>query len=187
MATQLSQATHLVMPNLIRTLKLMNAITLGLTIVPEKWIRDCQTEKKFISEASYRFENVAEFNQQYNCDFYKTLECKNRNKIFSNKSFFITPSVFPSCKEIRCLIESGGGIVENKRRSLQHIDAVNANVPCTYFIITTENDLHLVYDCLRNSNQRYVSSCEIVFNSILTQEFNPEEFLVRVHQNNSGT
>lgn len=183
----MSQATHLVMPNLKRTIKLMNAITLGLTIVPDKWLRDCITEKKFISESPYKFDNTNEFNEQYNCDIYKTLECKNRDKLFINKNFFVTPSVFPSSKEIKQMIELCGGVVESKRRTLQHIEAVNLNVPCSYFIITTENDLHLVYDCLRNSNQKYVSSSEIIFRAILTQEFHIDEFLVRVQQNNSGT
>lgn len=183
------QATHLVMSQLGRSAKLINAVTLGLTIVPDKWLKECQTEKKFISEAPFKFDPKY-LNEMYNCDFYKTLETKDRDRLFANKVFFITPSVFPSAKEIKEIIELAGGTVESKRRSLQQIESANANVPCSYIILTVENDLHLVYDCLKNSNQKFVSSCEVIFNSILNQEFNIDEFLVKVHiqtqSSNSG-
>lgn len=173
------QATHLVMSQLGRTTKLINAISLGLVIVPDTWLKQCEKEKKFVSEAPYRFDSK-DFDEQYMCDFYKTIEVKSRDKLLANKIFYITPSVFPPLSELKEMIELAGGTVEKKRRSLPQIESLNANVPYTYVILTAENDLHLVNDCLRNGNQKFVSSSEVVFNSILNQMFNIEEFLVRV-------
>lgn len=177
----MKNATHLVMDHLGRTPKLINAITLGLIIVPHTWLRQSFEEKKFISEASFRFDPM-EFNERYKCDIYKTLEFKGRDKLFSNKIFFITPSVYSPLSDLKEMIELAGGTIEKKRRSLQQIEQMNLTVPFSYTIITVVEDLHLVYDCLRNGNQKFVSSSEVVFNSILNQKFNVEDFLVKIQE-----
>lgn len=180
-AKTLKEATHLVMGQLGRTNKLINAITLGLIIIPDTWVRQCDTERKFVPESAFKFD-TKDFDEMYKCDLNKTLSMPIRNKLFTNRAFYITPSVFPTASELKEMIELAGGVVEKKRRSLPQIEAVNATVPYTYIILTAQNDLHLVYDCLKHSNQKIVASSEVVFNSVLNQIVNVDDYLVKVNQ-----
>lgn len=172
------------MPHLGRSTKLLFAITVGSYIVPDTWLKESQTANTFLDESTYRFD-TKEFNATHDCDFYKTLETKNRDKLFQNKVFFLTPSVVPSYKVLKELIEKSGGTVEKQRRSLGQIEAANNSVPYSYIILTNENDLHVVYDCLRKTKgsekQKYVGSSEVVMMAVLRQSFPFDQFLVRVY------
>lgn len=181
MATNHHDCTHLVMPQLARTNKLLFGICRGVHIVPESWLRDSATANKFLDESSYTFD-AKDFNREYKCDFVQTLETKNRNKLFEGKFFWITPSVFPSKRILSELIQSCSGTVERIRRSSAQIEATNVNSPYSYVIITHENDLHLVADLLKNKKEkvRIVCNVELIFSAILRQTFEVEPYAVKV-------
>ncbi|EFA05726.1 PAX-interacting protein 1 [Tribolium castaneum] len=173
--------THLVMPSLSRTNKLLFCICREVFIMPEQWLRDSHTAQKFLDEASYSLD-TKEFNSEYKCDFTQTLNTRNRSKLFEGKFFWVTPSVFPSKKVLVELVQSCGGIVEKIRRTSAQIEATNINSPYSYIIITHENDIHLVADLLRNKKDkvRIVCSAELIFSAILKQTFEVEPFAVKV-------
>jgi PAX-interacting protein 1 len=173
--------THLVMPSLARTNKLLFCICREVHVVPEQWLRDSHTAQKFLDEASYSLD-TKDFNSEYKCDFTQTLGTKNRNKLFEGKFFWITPSVFPSKSVLVELVQSCGGVVERIRRTSAQIEATNMNSPYSYIIITHENDIHLVADLLKNKKDkiRIVCSAELIFSAILKQTFEVEPFAVKV-------
>lgn len=173
--------THLVMPHLARTNKLLYCVCLGTYILPESWLRDSMQANKFLDESNYSLD-TKEFNREYKCDFQQTLNTKNRNRLFEGKYFFVTPSTFPSKKVLTELILSCGGIVEKNRRSMAQIEATNANSPYSYVILTHENDLHLVADLLRNKKDkiRIVCNVELILSAILKQTFEVEPYAVKV-------
>jgi PAX-interacting protein 1 len=173
--------THLVMPSLARTNKLLFCICREVHVVPEQWLRDSHTAQKFLDEASYSLD-TKDFNSEYKCDFTQTLGTKNRNKLFEGKFFWITPSVFPSKSVLVELVQSCGGVVERIRRTSAQIEATNINSPYSYIIITHENDIHLVADLLKNKKDkiRIVCSAELIFSAILKQTFEVEPFAVKV-------
>ncbi|KAK4878474.1 hypothetical protein RN001_010980 [Aquatica leii] len=173
--------THLVMPYLGRTNKLLHCICLGVPILPESWLRDSHSARKFLDPSNYSLD-TKDFNSEYKCDFNQTLMTRNRNKLFEGKFFYITPSVFPSRNVLTELIVSCGGCVEKHRRTLSQIEVTNINSPYSYIILTHANDLHLVYDVLRNKKDKIRTVCnvELIYSAILKQTFEVEPYSVQV-------
>lgn len=173
--------THLVMPQLVRTNKLLHCICLGTHILPDSWLQDSAQANKFLDESNYSLD-TKDFNSEYKCDFQQTLATKNRNRLFEGKYFFVTPSVFPNKKVLSELIQNCGGIVERIRRSGSQIEATNINSPYSYVILTHENDLHLVADLLKNKKDkiRIVCNVELTLSAILKQTFEVEPYAVKV-------
>ena len=70
---------------------------------------------------------------------------------FQGRVFYLTPSIFPSWKKLKVVIEAAGGSVDNKRRrNVEQIREVNkADRDPVYLIITCEHDLHIVTDILK--------------------------------------
>ena len=70
---------------------------------------------------------------------------------FKDRVFYLTPSVFPSWKKLKLVIEAAGGRVENRRRrNVEQIREVNKpEKDPVYLIITCEHDLHIVTDVLK--------------------------------------
>lgn len=169
------------MPYLARSNKLFFAIAKGAYIVSDQWLRDSQESSQFLPETNYTL-NPKEFNYEYKCDIEQTLQTKNRDKLFEGKFFYITPSVFPSRKILAELITCSGGVVEKIRRSAAQIEATNTTSPYSYFIITHENDLHLVADLLKNKKEKVKMICnaELIFSAILRQTFEVDPYSVCV-------
>lgn len=169
------------MPYLARSNKLFFAIAKEVHIISDQWIRDSQEFGQFLPEANY-FLNPKEFNYEYKCDLEQTLQTRNRDKLFEGKFFFITPSVFPSRRILSELITCSGGVVEKIRRSAAQIEATNTTSPYSYFIITHENDLHLVADLLKNKKEKLniICNAELIFSAILRQTFEVDPYSVCV-------
>ena len=169
------------MPTLARSNKLLFCICREVYIMPEQWLKDSHSAQKFLDEANYSLD-TKDFNSEYKCDFTQTLNTKNRSKLFEGKSFWITPSVFPSKSVLVELVQSCGGVVERIRRTAAQIEAMNVNAPFSYIIITHENDIHLVADLLRNKKDtnRIVCSAELIFSAILRQTFEVDPYAVKV-------
>lgn len=169
------------MPYLARSNKLFFAIAKGAHIISDQWLKDSQESNQFLPETNYSL-NPKEFNYEYKCDIEQTLQTKNRDKLFEGKFFYVTPSVFPSKKILTELVIFSGGVVERIRRSAAQIEATNANSPYSYFIITHENDLHLIADLLKNKKEKVKMICnaELIFSAILRQTFEVEPYSVCV-------
>ncbi|KAJ8910501.1 hypothetical protein NQ315_012348 [Exocentrus adspersus] len=173
--------THLVMPQLARSHKLIFAVARGAQIVSEQWLKDSHAANQFLPENNYAL-NAKDFNSLYKCNIDQTLSTQTRNRLFEGKFFFVTPGVFPSKRIVVELIQCCGGTVERIRRSAAQIEATNINSPYSYFIITHENDLHLVADLLKNKKDKMKIICnvELIFSAILKQTFEFEPYVVCV-------
>lgn len=168
------------MPQLKRTHKLLCCLCVGCRILPDTWLRDSNSAGKFLDESNYSLD-TKEFNSEFKCDFNQTLSTRNRNKLFENKHFFVTPSVVPKKKELIELIECCSGTIEKNRRTLAQIEATNLSSPYSYIILTHENDLHLVADLLKNKKDkvRIVCNSELILSAILKQTFEVEPYAVK--------
>lgn len=169
------------MPHLARSHKLFFAIAKGAQVVSEQWLKDSHAANQFLPENTYNL-NSKDFNYEYKCDIDQTFLTRNRNRLFEGKFFFVTPSVFPSKKVVVELIQSCGGVVERIRRSSSQIEATSINSPYSYFIVTHENDLHLVADLLKNKKDKMKIVCnvELIFSAVLKQTFEVEPYAVCV-------
>ncbi|CAG9814579.1 unnamed protein product [Phaedon cochleariae] len=166
---------------IVRTNKLFFAIAKHATVVSERWLTASRDANRFLPEGDYPLE-LEDFDRQYGCDLDRTFATRNRNRLFEGKFFFVTPSVCPSKRIVADLIRCSGGIVEKHRRSSTQIEATAINSPFSYFIVTHEDDLHLVADLLRNKKDkmRIVCNAELIFSSILRQTFETEPYAVCV-------
>lgn len=84
------------------------------------------------------------------CNVPKVLANPKRQQLFKNLMFFITPGVYfstiPKNTWISDIIIAAGGTVDSKRRSILSIQNLPPN---TYFIISCNDDLHMVNDLLQ--------------------------------------
>ena len=70
---------------------------------------------------------------------------------FQGRIFYLTPSIHPSWKKLKQVIEAAGGQVDNRRRrNVEQIRELNKpDRDPIYLIITCEHDLHIVADVLK--------------------------------------
>lgn len=172
-ATTAKTATHLVMPKLSRSYKLLQCIAKSAHIVPISWLKESATANKYVCESNHTFPNIDDFNDAFNCDFRKVLLFPDRDKLYKNKIFYLTPSVVPPRQFLKEMIELSGGVVENDRRTLTQIEELNSTSPNMYTILTHKDDLHLINDCLVTINSgksSIVFNTELVLSGILRQQ-----------------
>ncbi|KAF6207670.1 hypothetical protein GE061_016117 [Apolygus lucorum] len=163
-AKSCTEATHLVVFKIQRSLKLMCSLSTCRHIVNSQWLTDSFNQGQFVDEKPYTVED-AEFESKYNFSIQKVLASPDRTKLFSGKTFFITPGVMPARSALTEMIQCAGGTVEKQRKSLKHIQELDPN---TYIVVTIANDFHLVSDIIRANIPVY--STEFVMNAIMNQK-----------------
>lgn len=103
----------------------------------------------FSGENMYPITEIYDGNNMV-CVVPKVLANPKRQQLFKNLMFFVTPGVcIPSVSKntwISDMILSAGGTVDSKRRSIHSIKNLPPN---TYFIISCNDDLHMVDDLLQ--------------------------------------
>eukprot|EP00093_Oithona_nana_P001783 01783.XXX_4517_412_1 [CDS] Oithona nana genome sequencing. len=145
------KATHLVMPKLGRTISFLCAINYVKYILKADWIRESSKEKKVLDVKDYRLQD-SDFEKTFGCNLTKMLAKQDRHKLFEGRTFYLTPSIKPTWKQLKLVIECAGGKVENKRRKkVDEIREITGNTgeSPVYLIITCEHDLHIVTDVLK--------------------------------------
>jgi len=121
-------------------------------------------EKKSKSNETKSDQSLAEINNlceddEINFDFYK-----QREKVFADRMFYLTPDVQPSVEVLRNMIENAGGRVENRDiKTISKIKKYNQHSAHSYIIIAGARDL--VEDLLQENIKIFTS--DFVFNSIL--------------------
>jgi len=145
------KATHLVMPKLGRTISFLCAISYVKYILKADWIRESSKEKKVLDVKDFRLQD-SDFEKTFGCNLTKMLAKQDRHKLFEGRTFYLTPSIKPTWKQLKLVIECAGGKVENKRRKkvdeIREISGNSGESP-VYLIITCEHDLHIVTDVLK--------------------------------------
>lgn len=149
LASNNREATHLVMPSLMRTPKLLCCIPSVKFIVSPRWIHESMQQGKFLDEQPYLLRD-AEMERKLNVDIPKLLSTSQRDQLFKGKTFYVTPSVVPSRSLLRDIIESSGGKVVPQPKSMKAISELTQKDQNAYIIITCPTDYHLLSDAVRN-------------------------------------
>uniref|UniRef100_A0A915PVT9 PAX-interacting protein 1 n=1 Tax=Setaria digitata TaxID=48799 RepID=A0A915PVT9_9BILA len=160
------ECTHLVVVNLWRTLKLLEAIALGKNVVGPDWITDgyrCHIIPDSLDYFVRDDENEKIFG--YNLK-YSILKARYR-KLFQDVTFYLTPSVEPSYEELLALIELAGGTVLRERPQPQYVIQC-IETESLLLLIGNDSDVHLL---------QYLTDCgmpvhnvEIILTGILRQK-----------------
>jgi len=141
--------SHLVMSKLSRTNNFLQCLPTVKFVLSVKWLVESDAENKFLSEDSFTMEDPV-VEAKFNFSLAKTLSRASRDKLFSGKVFYLTPSVEPSMSVLTNIITASGGRVENRRRkTTDQMKEFNSGGSVNYIVITCEEDIHLVTDVLR--------------------------------------
>ncbi|KAK6108364.1 BRCA1 C Terminus (BRCT) domain family protein [Brugia pahangi] len=163
---KVQECTHLVVLNLWRTLKLLEAIALGKNIVGPNWVSDgyrCRVIPDSLDYFARDDENEKIFG--YNLK-YSVLKARYR-KLFQDVTFYLTPSVEPSYEELLALIELAGGTVLRERPQPQYVIHC-IETESLLLLIGNDSDVHLL---------QYLTDCgmpvhnvEVILTGILRQK-----------------
>lgn len=161
-------------------MKLILSLCTVNNVLSTKWIVDSAVAGKFLPVIDYEWKDT-EFEQQFQCDVQKTIRSPIRNTLFDGKTFYMTPSVVPSIRDLTVMIECSGGKVEKQRRSVAKIAEANGQVPESYIILSCPKDLHLLSDLMRpgSKSSRYICVTEYVMLSVMTQKIDIERHIIK--------
>ncbi|KAF4518538.1 hypothetical protein B566_EDAN004282 [Ephemera danica] len=172
MARSFDEATHLVMGDAQRTVKLLCALPFVKNVVREDWLTDSYVEKRFLETDKYIF-NDTDLEQRHNFTFRSLLQKPNRTQLFKDVTFYVSPGVIPSLAVLEDVIVASGGRVERQRRGAPRIIEQNRARPNSYIVLASTNDLHLLVELI---NARIDIYCpEMIFSSLLQQKLDLDE------------
>nr|CAG4634647.1 EOG090X027U [Alona affinis] len=169
------EATHLVMPTLMRTPKLLCCVPFVKFVVSPLWIQDSLQQGQFVNEQTYLLRDT-ELERKMNIDMPKLLATPLRDQLFKGKTFYVTPSVVPSRSLVRDIIESSGGKVVAQPKSMRAISEINQKDQSAYMVISCSTDFHLLTDAIKNKIGIY--STEYVLSAVLKQSLGSASFRI---------
>ncbi len=149
LASNNREATHLVMPTLMRTPKLLCCLSTVKFILSPRWIHESSQQGKLLDEQPYLLQDT-ELERKMDIDLVKLLSLQNRDQLFKGKTFYITPSVVPSRSVLRDIAESSGGKVITQPKSMKTISELLQKDENAYIVISCPIDLHLLTDVVKS-------------------------------------
>ena len=102
------EATHLVMVKLSRTINRMMCLPTVKFVLRTQWVVDSGEAGSWVSEEGHVLYDP-EVESNYKFSLAKTLAMTNRDKLFTGKVFYLTPSVQPSTEVLTEIITCSGG------------------------------------------------------------------------------
>ena len=101
-------SSHLVMSKLSRTNNFLLCLPTVKHVLGLRWLQESQANNKFLSEESFALVDP-EVETRFNFSLSRTLSRSSRDKLFSGKVFYLTPSVLPSMQVLSAIVEASGG------------------------------------------------------------------------------
>lgn len=149
LATNNREATHLVMPTLIRTPKLLCCLPVVKYVLSPRWIQESAQQGKLLDEQPYLLKD-SELERKMDIDLVKLLSTPQRSQLFRGKTFYITPSVVPSRSVLREMVECSGGKVLIQPKSMKSILELTQKDENAFIVISCPTDYHLLSDLMKN-------------------------------------
>ena len=149
LATSNKEVTHLVMPTLLRTPKLMCCLPTVKFVLDQRWIQESIEHGKLLDEYSYLIRE-SELEKKLDFNLQNLLSLPDRDQLFRGKMFYITPGVVPSRSVLRAIIESSGGKVTPQQKSIKAIQELIHNDENGYAVISCSSDLYLLDDTIKS-------------------------------------
>lgn len=167
LATTNREATHLVMPTLIRTPKLLCCIPVVKYILSPRWIQESAQQGKLLDEQAYLLKD-SELERKMDFNLLKVLSMPQRSQLFKGKTFYITPSVVPSRSVLREIVECSGGKALIQPKSVKSILELTQKDENAFIVISCSTDFHLLADLLKNKIGKFAGNKLVYSSQILT-------------------
>uniref|UniRef100_A0A915KCG0 PAX-interacting protein 1 n=1 Tax=Romanomermis culicivorax TaxID=13658 RepID=A0A915KCG0_ROMCU len=168
------ECTHLVTPDLKRTKKVLEALSLGRLIVLPAWIKQSYKQQRLLDCLEFIVKD--EGNEKFFGFNVKLSIFKARQKpLFEEIVFYLTPSVQPSPTILTDLIQTSGGTILQQKPSINKIMDFQQN-SIQLAIITCDNDIHLCQTWIEFGFP--IHSAEFVLTGILRQEIDFQSYRI---------
>ena len=155
LATNNREATHLVMPTLIRSPKMFCCLSTVKFILSPRWIQESSQQGKLLDEQPYLLKDT-ELERKMDIDLVKLLSLPQRDQLFKGKTFYITPSVVPSRSVLRDVAESSGAKVVTQPKSMKTISELLQKDENAFIVISCPTDFHLLTDVMKNKISKFL-------------------------------
>ena len=106
--TSSRHCTHLVMEKLSRTDKFLQVLPVVQQVVGVGWLLESKVAGSWVEEAPHSLSSK-EMETKFGFSLGATLARRNRDKLFTGKTFYLTPHVKPGIDVLRNIVESAGG------------------------------------------------------------------------------
>ncbi|ESO82380.1 hypothetical protein LOTGIDRAFT_236998 [Lottia gigantea] len=170
--------SHVIIPSLSRTIKLFEAISVCKYILTRQWLDDSLDQAKLLDEEKYMLKDTKN-EKEFSCCIIDSLHRAQIKPLFQGMTFYITPSVVPSTKDLTRIISNAGGTVVNRRPSAKTIlTQLDDKGKPTFIVITCNNDLHLCRDLFAQKINVY--NAEFVLTGVLRQEIDYTMFTITI-------
>ncbi|KAL6188652.1 hypothetical protein ACLB2K_040043 [Fragaria x ananassa] len=165
-ASSMTDATHFIADQFVRTRNMLEAIAFGKPVVTHLWLESCGQANRFIDEKTYILRDSKkekEFGFSMPASLARACQYPLL-KILQDRKVFITPSTKPGKETISSLVKAvNGQAVERIGRF-----ALTANqIPDNLLVISCEEDYEICVPLLEKGAAVY--SSELVLNGIVTQ------------------
>ncbi|KAJ0802179.1 putative BRCT domain-containing protein [Helianthus annuus] len=167
-SSSMSDATHFIADDFVRTKNMLEAIALGKPVVTHHWLESCGQACRHIDEKSFMLRD-AKKEKEFGFSLPTSLAHARQNPLLQGHRVLITPNTKPGKDILSNLVKAVHGVaIERMGRSLWN----NAKVPEGLLILSCEEDYAVCLPFLEKGAAIY--SSELLLNGIVTQRLEYE-------------
>nr|POE50222.1 pax-interacting protein 1 [Quercus suber] len=168
MASSITDATHFIADQFVRTRNMLEAIASGKPVVTHLWLQSCGQASCFIDEKNYILRD-AKKEKEFGFSLPVSLARASQHPLLKGRRVLITPNTKPGKEIISSLVKAvKGEAVERTGRSTLKGD----KIPEDLLVLSCEEDYALCVPYLEKGAAVY--SSELLLNGIVTQRLEYE-------------
>lgn len=168
MASSITDATHFIADQFVRTRNMLEAIASGKPVVTHLWLQSCGQASCFIDEKNYILRD-AKKEKEFGFSLPVSLARASQHPLLKGRRVLITPNTKPGKEIISSLVKAvQGEAVERTGRSTLKGD----KIPEDLLVLSCEEDYALCVPYLEKGAAVY--SSELLLNGIVTQRLEYE-------------
>lgn len=162
-ASSMSDATHFVADEFVRTRNMLEAIAVGKPVVTHLWLESCGQASCLIDEKNYILRDARK-EKEFGFSMPISLARACQHPILQGYKVFITPNTKPGKEILASLVKAVHGLaVERLCRSAMKVEVIPDNL----LVLSCEEDYEVCIPFLEKGATVY--SSELLLNGIVTQ------------------
>ncbi|KAF8045322.1 hypothetical protein N665_5191s0002 [Sinapis alba] len=169
-ASSMTEATHFIADNFMRTRNMLEAIASGKPVVTTQWLESIDQVNIYVDEDLYILRDSKK-EKEFGFNMGVSLARARQNPLLKGRRVFITPNTKPGLNTITTLVKAvHGQPVERVGRSVLSDDKVPENL----LVLSCEEDRDISIPFLERGAEVY--SSELLLNGIVTQKLEYERY-----------
>ncbi|ONK61548.1 uncharacterized protein A4U43_C08F31110 [Asparagus officinalis] len=163
-AFSISDATHFVTDNFVRTRNMLEAMAMGKPVVTHMWLESCGQASCFLDVKNYILRD-AKKEREIGFSMPLSLARARQSPLLQDRRVYITPNTKPSSDVISSLVKAAHGQpVERIGRSVMKDD----KIPNDLLVLSCDEDYSVCIPLLEKGAE--IFSSELLLNGIVTQK-----------------